>query len=65
MTIEHDSEFEPWPGEPDPINTALMPLIEHVFAVTVDGSVERTAAMNEVLALPARIRVALHRPRLQ
>jgi hypothetical protein len=40
-----------------------MPLIEHIFAVTADGP-ERKAAMNEILALPARIRAALHRPRL-
>jgi hypothetical protein len=64
MATERDSEFETWPAEADPINTALMPVIEHVFAVTADGSPERKAAMNEVLALPARIRAALHRPRL-
>jgi hypothetical protein len=65
MTVERDSEFEPWPGELDSINTALMPLIEHIFAMTTDGSAERSKAMGEVLALPARIRAALHRPRLQ
>jgi hypothetical protein len=64
MVAERDEGFEPWPAEADPINTALMPVIEHVFAVTVDGSPERKVAMNEVLALPARIRAALHRPRL-
>jgi hypothetical protein len=58
------SEFEDWLAEADPINTALMPLIEYVFAVTTDGSPERKVAMNEVLALPARIRAALYRPRL-
>jgi len=66
MVTERDSEFEPWPGEPDPINTALMPLIEHIFAVTAAGSVERGKAMGEVLALLARIRAALRpKPRLQ
>jgi hypothetical protein len=65
MAAEHDEGFEAWPGEADPINTALMPLIEHIFAVTADGSPERKAVMGEVLALPARIRAALHRPRLQ
>ena len=64
MVTERDSEFEPWPGEADPINTALMPLIEHIFELTAPDSPERKAAMNEVLALPARIRAALHRPRL-
>jgi hypothetical protein len=65
MVTEHDETDTEWPAEADPINTALMPVIEHVFAVTVDGSAERKVAMNEVLALPARIRAALHRPRLQ
>jgi hypothetical protein len=64
MVAERDEGFEAWPGEADPVNTLLMPLIEHIFAVTADGSLERRAAMNEVLALPARIRAALHRPRL-
>jgi hypothetical protein len=65
MVTEHDSEFEPWPGEVDSINTTLMPLIEHIFELTADGSPERKAAMNEVLALPARIRAALRpKPRL-
>ena len=50
--------------EADPINTTLMPLIEYIFTVTADGP-ERKAAMDEVLALPARIRAALRpKPRL-
>jgi hypothetical protein len=64
MAAECDEGFEAWPGEADPINTAVLPLIEHIFAVTADGSPERGKAMAEVLALPARIRAALHRPRL-
>jgi hypothetical protein len=60
---EHEHEHDDWP-EADPINVALMPLIEHIFAMTADGSPERKAAMGEVLALPARIRMALSRPRL-
>jgi hypothetical protein len=59
-----ETDFEDWPAAPDPIATALMPLIELIFAMTADGSAERSRAMGEVLALPARIRVALHRPRL-
>ena len=65
MATERDEGFEAWPGEADPINTMLMPLIDHIFAVSADGSPERKAAMNEVLALPARIRAALRpKPRL-
>jgi hypothetical protein len=52
--------------KPDPINTALMPLIEYIFELTAPDSAERKAAMNEILALPARIRAALRpKPRLQ
>jgi hypothetical protein len=62
MTAE--IEHEPDEAEADPIGAALMPLIEHIFAVTTDGSPERKVAMSEVLELPARIRAALSRPRL-
>jgi hypothetical protein len=65
MTVERDSDFEPWPGEPDSINTALMPLIEHIFAMTADGSAERSKAMGEVLAAVERLKRALRpAPRL-
>ena len=65
MVIARDEMDEiEWPAEVDPINAALMPLIEHIFAVTADGSVERSKAMGEVLALPVRIRAALSRTRL-
>jgi hypothetical protein len=64
MAAEHDEADTEWPAEADPINTMLMPLIEHIFGLTAPDSAERKAAMNEVLALPARIRAALHRPRL-
>jgi hypothetical protein len=64
MTVPEQTDFEEWPAEADPINTAICPLIAAVFELTADGSPERARAMNEVLALPARIRAALHRPRL-
>jgi hypothetical protein len=56
---ERDEEFETWPAAPDPIRTALSPMIEHIFAVTVDGSPERAAAMNVALEAVERIRAAL------
>jgi hypothetical protein len=61
MTDETDTE---WPAEADPIIAAICPLIVTVFELTAPDSVERKVAMGEVLALPARIRAALHRPRL-
>jgi hypothetical protein len=45
---ERDEEFETWPAAPDPIRTALSPMIEHIFAVTVDGSPERAASRDRV-----------------
>jgi hypothetical protein len=63
MTVERDEEFEPWPGEVDLIRMAALPLIEHIFAVTADGSAERSRAMDVALAAIERIRAALlHRP---
>jgi hypothetical protein len=59
MVTEHDETDTEWPADADSINTALMPLIEHIFDLTAPDSPERKVAMNEVLALPARIRVAL------
>jgi hypothetical protein len=61
MTIEHDDEtdFEPWPAEVDPINTAFLPVIEIIFARTKDVSAEREAALGEVLTAIGRIRAAL------
>jgi hypothetical protein len=60
-----NSEFEDWPpAEADLIRMAALPLIEHIFAVTVDGSAERSKAMDVALAAIERIRAALHRPRL-
>jgi hypothetical protein len=65
MVTEHDSEFEPWPAAADPIRMAALPLIEHIFAVTADGSAERSKAMDVVLAAIERIRDAMRvRPRL-
>jgi hypothetical protein len=66
MTAEpDDTEFEHWPAGVDPINTALLPVLEHIFAVAADGSDERKAALGEVLAVAERIRAALApKPRL-
>jgi hypothetical protein len=64
VTEHADEGFEPWPGEVDPIKTALLPVIEHVFAVTVADSPARRAALDEVLAVAGRIRAALAKPTL-
>jgi hypothetical protein len=59
MVNEHDSEFEDWPAEVDLIRMAALPLIEHIFAVTADGSAERSKAMDVALAAIERVRRAL------
>ena len=65
MVTERDETDTDWPADANSINTMLMPLIEHIFDLTAPDSPERRAAMNEVLALPARIRAALRpKPRL-
>jgi hypothetical protein len=56
--IERD-EADEWPTEGDAITSALSQLIIAVIEETVTGSRERAAAMNEVLAVGARIRAAL------
>jgi hypothetical protein len=66
MTASEQTDFEPWPAEVDPINTAICPLIAAVFELTAPDSAERKAAMNEVLAAGERIKQALaSKPRLQ
>jgi len=68
MTVERaDEGFDDWPAAAvDPINTALLPVVEHIFAVAADGSPERAAALGEVLAVAERIKQALApKPRLQ
>jgi hypothetical protein len=65
MTVPEQTDFEEWPAEADSIRMAALPLIEHIFAVTADGSAERSKAMDVALAAIDRIRAALHRPRLQ
>jgi hypothetical protein len=66
MGKERDTEFEDWPAEPDLIRTSALPLIEHIFAVTADGSAERSKAMDVALAAIERIRDAMRVwPRLQ
>jgi hypothetical protein len=64
MTAPEQTDFEDWPVAPDLIRMAALPLIEHIFAVTADGSAERGKAMDVALAAIERIRAALHRPRL-
>jgi hypothetical protein len=56
MTEPDDLEL---PAAGDPIRAALLPMIEHIFAVTADGSPERAAAMNVALEAVERIRAAL------
>ena len=66
MTIERDVEFEDCPAAADLLRCAALPLIEHIFAVSADGSAERSKAVNEVLAAIERIKQALvPLPRLQ
>jgi hypothetical protein len=62
MATERDDSDTDLPATPDLINTALLPVVEHIFAVTVDGSAARAAAVNEVLAVAERIRAALAKP---
>jgi hypothetical protein len=50
--------------EVDPINTALCPLLMAVLDATEMDSPQRAEAMNLVLELPAKIRAAISRPRL-
>jgi hypothetical protein len=54
-----EADFEDWPGEVDLIRMAALPLIEHIFAATADGSAERAAAMGELMLAVDRICVAL------
>jgi hypothetical protein len=51
--------------EADSISVAICPLIEHIFAVTADGSAERQRAMTEILTAAEKVRAALRQaPRL-
>jgi hypothetical protein len=65
MTVERDDTDELAVPEVDAINVALLPVIEHIFAVTTDASPARNAALSEVLAVAERIRAALAKPTLQ
>ena len=66
MTAPEQTEFEDWPADADPINTAICPLIAAVFELTAPDSPERKAAMGEVLQIAERIKQALaSKPRLQ
>jgi hypothetical protein len=66
MVTEHDSEFEPWPGEVnDPIRAAIGNLLVAIIESTNADSPERARAMNEALEAHGRIRDAMCvRPRL-
>jgi hypothetical protein len=59
MATPVETDFEDWPAEVDAIRLAVLPLIEHIFAVTADGSAERGKAMDVVLAAIERVRAAL------
>jgi hypothetical protein len=63
VTVEPDEVDEPTEVG-DPIGAALGSLIEVVVEATEAGSLECAQAMGEVLALPARIRAVISRPRL-
>jgi hypothetical protein len=66
MVTERDTGFEDWPAEADLIRMAALPLLEHIFAVTADGSAERGKAMDVALTAIDRIRAAMRpKPRLQ
>ena len=66
MTASEQIDFEDWPAEADPINTAICPLIAAVFELTAPDSPERKRAMSEVLQIAERIKQALvPKPRLQ
>jgi hypothetical protein len=58
MAVECD-ETDELSGEIDPVNVAITPLIEHIFAVTAPDSAERAAAMRELMLAVDRICVAL------
>jgi hypothetical protein len=64
MAVECD-ETDELSGEIDPVNVAITPLIEHIFAVTAPDSAERKRALTEVLTAGEKVRAALQsRPRL-
>ena len=64
MAAERD-ETDELSGEIDPVNVAITPLIEHIFAVTADGSAERQRALTEILTAAEKVRAALRpKPRL-
>jgi hypothetical protein len=54
-----ETDFKPWPSEPDPIRVAAIPLIEVVMEMTAHGSAERQRALRELLAAVERIKQAL------
>jgi hypothetical protein len=65
MTTERDDideGFESWPGEIDPIRTAIGALLVVIMQGTAEGSPERKRAMNEALTAHERIVDAM-RPR--
>jgi hypothetical protein len=56
MTAERDDIDEgPWPGEADPIRSAICDLMIVIMQGTVDGSPERRRAMSEALECHRRI----------
>jgi hypothetical protein len=64
MVREHDTDFEPWPAEPDPVGAAISQLIACIFeAIPVDWA-ERKAALVTAIEAHTRIAALLGRPRL-
>jgi hypothetical protein len=59
MVAERDEADTGWPAEADPIRGSILPLIEAIFATTHDGSVQRAAAMGELMLAVDRIRAAM------
>jgi hypothetical protein len=63
--IAPDDSDTDWLAAADPVSTSLVPAIEHIFAVTADGTPERRAALDAVLSACERIKAALvPKPRL-
>jgi hypothetical protein len=63
--VPDEPEVLPEVSEVDPVNGAIVALVELVVELTREDSPERKAAMTEVLAAAERIRAALKpKPRM-
>jgi hypothetical protein len=54
-----DTDFEPWPGEADPIRSAICDLMIVIMQNTPEESPARRRAMNEALAAHRHIQDAM------